>query len=98
MPQLVESTDYYPLLLFHVGMNDTASQNLGSIKEDYKALGVQVKSIGAQVIFSCILPVRGKGAARNRCTTQIKFWLRGWCHREGLAFMTMGHSSMTIAC
>lgn len=51
VPQLVKSTDYYPLLLFHVGTNDTASQNLGRIGEDYGALGVQVKTIAAQVIF-----------------------------------------------
>ena len=90
VPQFVKSTDYYLLLLFHVGMNDTTSWNLGRIKEDYKALGVQVKSIGAQVIFSSILPVRGKGAARNRCRMQINFWLRGWCHREGFGFYDNG--------
>lgn len=38
MPQFVKSTDYYPLLLFQVGTSDTASQNLGRIKEDYKDL------------------------------------------------------------
>lgn len=36
--QLVKSTDCYPLLLFHVGMNDTTSWNLGRISEDYRAL------------------------------------------------------------
>ena len=90
MPQLVKSTDYCPLLLLHVGTNDTASRNLGRIKEDYKALGVQAKSIGAQVIFSSILPVRGKGAARNRRIMQINFWLHGWCCREGFGFYDNG--------
>ena len=90
VPQLVKSTDYYPLLLFHVGTNDTASRNLGRIKEDYKALGVQAKSIGAQVIFSSILPVRGKGVARNRHIMQINFWLCGWCCREGFGFYDNG--------
>jgi len=64
VPQLFKSTDYYTLLLFHVGTNDTAIQNLGRIKEEFKALGVQAKSIRAQVSFSFILPVTGKGAAR----------------------------------
>jgi len=45
VPQLVKSTDYYPLLLFHVGTNDTASQNVGSIKEHFKALGMKAKSL-----------------------------------------------------
>ncbi|XP_040977090.1 uncharacterized protein LOC121232754 [Aquila chrysaetos chrysaetos] len=71
-------------------MNDTASRNLGRIKEDYKALGMQAKSIGAQVIFSSILPVRGKGLARNRCIMQINFWLRGWCRCEGFGFYDNG--------
>ncbi|GAB0204077.1 mitochondrial enolase superfamily member 1 [Grus japonensis] len=66
VPRSVKSTDYYPLLLFLMGMNDTASWNLGRIKEDYKVLEVQVKNIGAQVIFSSILAVRGKDATRNR--------------------------------
>jgi len=60
-----------------VGTNDTASQNLGRIKEDFKALRVHEKSIDAQVIFSSVLPVRGKGAARNRHIMHINFWLHG---------------------
>jgi len=66
VPQIVKDTDYYELLLFQVGTNDTASWNLGRIKEDFKALGVKAKWFGAQVIFSSILPVGGKGSARNR--------------------------------
>lgn len=66
MPLFVKSTDYYPLLLFYVSMNDTADQNLGRIKEDYKHLGVQVKSVGAQVIIFSILAVGGKGTTRKR--------------------------------
>lgn len=72
VPQLVKSTGY-PLLHFHMGTNYT-SQNLARIKEDYKALGVRVKNINAQVTF---LPVRGKGSARNRCILQINFWPHG---------------------
>lgn len=47
----MKSKAYYLRLLVHVGMNDAASWNLGRIKEDCKALRVQAKSIGAQVIF-----------------------------------------------
>jgi len=90
VPQPVKSTDYYPLLLLHVDTNDTASQNLGSIKEDFKALGMKAKSFGAQDIFSFILPVGGRGSARNRRIMSIISWLRGWCHREGFGFYHNG--------
>lgn len=43
MPQRVRNTDCYPLLLFHVGTNDTANQILGRIKPDYKALGCEIE-------------------------------------------------------
>lgn len=37
--QLVKSADYFPLLLLHVGANDTTSQNLGRDKEDLQSPG-----------------------------------------------------------
>jgi len=86
VPLLVKSTDYYPLLLFHVGMNDTASWNMGRTKEDFKALGMQAKSIGAQIIFSSILPVGGKEEARNRRIMNINFWLHDSCRHEGFYY------------
>jgi len=90
VPQLVKSTDYSPLLLFHVGTNDTTSWNLGRIKKEFKALGVQVKSIGAQVIFSSILPAGRRGSARNRCIMSNNSWLFGWCCCEGFGFYHNG--------
>lgn len=48
--QLVKNTD--PLLLFHVGMNDTGSWNMGKVKEYYEASRVQMKNSGAQVTRS----------------------------------------------
>lgn len=65
-PKLVKNTDYCPLLLLYVGMNDSRSWNTSRIKEDYKALGAQVKNTGAQITLFLILPVGGKKAARNR--------------------------------
>lgn len=62
VPQLVKSNWLLSTVTPYVGMNDTASQNLGRSKENYKALGVQVKNLGDQVIFSSILPVGEKGA------------------------------------
>jgi len=88
--QLVKSRDDCPLLLFHVGTNDTASQNVGRTKEDFKALGVRAKSFAAQFIFSSILPVGGRGSARNRRFMGIDSWLRGWCRCEGFGFYVNG--------
>jgi len=90
VPRLVKSIDYYPLLLFHVGTNDTASQNVGKIKEDFKALGVKAISIGAQLIFPSILPAGGRGSARNRHIMGVSSWLCGWCHCEGFGFYDNG--------
>lgn len=89
VPQPVKGIDCYSLLFFHAGTNDTARWNLDKIKKDDKALGMQAKSIGAKVIPSSILPVRGKGAARNRHTMQIKFWLHNWCGPEGFGFRVL---------
>lgn len=33
---LVKSTDYYPLLLFHVGIKESGSWNVGKIKNDWE--------------------------------------------------------------
>jgi len=64
LPSLVQSTNYYPLLLFHVGINDTARRSLRSIKKDYRALGAAVRNSGAQTDFSSVFPVKGKGFER----------------------------------
>lgn len=90
VPQLVKSTGYYPLLLFHVGINDTSTWNPCRIKEDYKALEKQVKDIGAPVILSSVLPTGCKGAARNRSIMRINYWVCGWCHYEGFSFYDNG--------
>ena len=47
VPQLVVSTDCYPLLLFHVGMNNTGSWNMCRIKGGYKALATLVPKLSS---------------------------------------------------
>lgn len=61
LPRPVQSFDHYLLLLLHVGTNDTARNNLDNTKSVYRASGVIVRYMGAQVVFSSILLVRGKG-------------------------------------
>ena len=70
---------YYPLLLFHVGTNDTARGDLESIECDYMALGAMVKGMEAQVVFSSILLVRGKGLRRTGLILQVNNRLHSWC-------------------
>jgi len=60
IPRLVRPSDYYPLLLFHVGADEVAVSSPRVIKKKFKALGRLVKESGAQVIFSSLLPVVGR--------------------------------------
>ena len=54
LPKLVQTSNCYLLLFFHVTTNDTARSNLESIKTDYRALEVIVRDTGAQVLFSVL--------------------------------------------
>uniref|UniRef100_A0A452GIT8 SGNH hydrolase-type esterase domain-containing protein n=1 Tax=Gopherus agassizii TaxID=38772 RepID=A0A452GIT8_9SAUR len=78
-----------PLFVLHVGTNDTASQSLDCIKEDYARLRKTLKDIEAQVIFSGILPVPRAGQRRSDKIMAISRWLRHWCYKEG--FGMYGH-------
>ena len=42
-----------------------------SIRYDYRALGVIVKGMGAQMVFSSTLLVRGKGVRRKALIGQV---------------------------
>lgn len=55
-PSLVRPSDYYLLLLFHVGGDEAATHSPRAIKRDCRALGWLVRESGAQVIFSSTLP------------------------------------------
>jgi len=68
-----------------MGTSDTARSSLRSIKKDYRALGVVVRDSGAQVVFSSILLVKGKGLERASQIWQINKWLQDWCHIQGSA-------------
>jgi len=70
VPQMIKSTDYNPLLLFHVGTM-LEGRMWEESKMTTKALGAKVKNIRAQVIFSSILLFGGRREARNRCIIHI---------------------------
>ena len=88
--RLVKPKDTYPFLLIHEGTNDTAHCSVEHMKRDYVALGKRVKDLGAQVVFSSVLLVNGRGLGRERKTMQINDWLCHWCHRERFGFLDHG--------
>lgn len=77
--KLVWPSDYYHLLLFHMGTNNTARGNLDYIKCDYRALGAVVKGMGTQVAFSSTQPVMEQGVRRRALIGRVSNWLRNWC-------------------
>lgn len=58
-----------------MGTNDTAKQTLGKIRQDIRALKVQVKGTDAQMIFSSVLPVTGRVQAEVDAELQLASWL-----------------------
>lgn len=52
-------------------INDTATENLDSIKSDYRVLGAVLKGMRAQVVSSSVLPSRGKGVRRRTLIGQV---------------------------
>ncbi|KAM7151046.1 uncharacterized protein RBU57_013820 [Macrochelys suwanniensis] len=90
LPRLIKPSDRYPFLLLHVGTNDTAKNDLERITADYVALGRRIKEFEAQVVFSSILPVAGKGRGRDCRIVEVNEWLRRWCRREGFGFFDHG--------
>ncbi|CAM4645757.1 unnamed protein product [Caretta caretta] len=70
LPRL-KTSDHYPFLLLHVGTNDTAKNDFEQITADYVALGRRIKEFEAQVVFSSILPVEGKGLGRDRPIVEV---------------------------
>ncbi|KAK4832299.1 hypothetical protein QYF61_021698 [Mycteria americana] len=85
LPSLVQPSQYYPLLLFHMGDDEAAVHGPRVIERDFRALGQFMRESGAQVIFSSLLSVVGSDIGRNRWTQSINTWLRGWyqCHNFG---------------
>ena len=61
IPQLLRPTDHYPMLLIHVGTNDMARSTPSQVMRHYRELGAGLRDLGAQVVFSSILPVSGYG-------------------------------------
>ncbi|XP_059569259.1 uncharacterized protein LOC109285671 [Alligator mississippiensis] len=83
----IKPTDYYPLVLVHVGTNDAARRTPDHLMVDYSALGGVLKEFGAQVVFSSILPVNGRGRRHENCIRETNWRLRQWCLEAGFGFL-----------
>jgi len=90
LPRLFRPADYYPLLIIHVGTNDTTRGDFATICRDFEDLGREVKKLGAQVVFSSILPVDGHGPRRWNMVLRVNNWLRRWCYQQGFGFLDHG--------
>ena len=49
-------------------------------------LGAAVKNLGAQVVFSLILQVKGLGSKRSDSIKKINKRLREWCYGQGFSY------------
>uniref|UniRef100_A0A8D0KK09 SGNH hydrolase-type esterase domain-containing protein n=1 Tax=Salvator merianae TaxID=96440 RepID=A0A8D0KK09_SALMN len=92
LSRLFSPTDYYPFLLIHVGTNDTARKDFATVCSDFEDLGKKVKELGAQVVFSSILPVDGHGKRRWDRILEVNNWLRQWCYQQGFGFLNHGEN------
>ncbi|KFP06528.1 hypothetical protein N300_02212, partial [Calypte anna] len=90
LPQLIQSSDYYPLLVVQAGSDDIIGRSTRGIKKDFKALGRLVDGSGAQVVFASVPAVEGLNEERTRKTHLINRWLRDWCHRRNFGFFDHG--------
>ena len=84
IPSLVQPSDYYPLLVLHLGGEEETTYSPRAIKRDFKELGWMIMESSSQVIFSYILP--STDSDRNSRIVSINTWLRGWCHHKNFEF------------
>jgi len=66
LPDLVQPSVYYPLLVMQVGGDEITERSPKAIKRDFMALGRLVEGSGPQVVFSSIPSVAGKNTERDR--------------------------------
>lgn len=98
LPELIQPSDYYPLLVVQAGSEDINRRSIKIIKKDFKALGQSVHGTGAQVIFASVPVLAGMdeelNKERSRKAHLINRWLKDWCHRQNFGFFDHGPSSV----
>ncbi|XP_025068967.1 uncharacterized protein LOC112551557 isoform X2 [Alligator sinensis] len=87
IPDLIQPSDNYPIVLIHVGTNDAARSSPDRIISDYKALGTRLRKTGEQVVFLSILLVSGHSRHHVTSVREVNPRLWSWCHRAGFGFL-----------
>ena len=90
LPRLIKPTDNHPVLLVHVGTNDTARRRFQDIVRDFEKLGKKAKDLKTKLVISSLLPVVGHGPRREEKIVEVNKWLREWCGRERFCFLDHG--------
>lgn len=80
----------YHLLVFQARSHEIATRKQKNIKEDFTSLGKMLKGLGAQVVFSVVLPFRDWDPGKRQRTDQLNDCLHGWCHAEGCGCYGLG--------
>jgi len=78
LPDLIRSSDYYPLIIVQAGSNEAAERSLRAIRSVFRALGQLVDGARVQVVFSSVSSVVVRDTKKTRKIHLIKMWLRGW--------------------
>lgn len=65
MIRCINPTDYYLLVIIHLGTNDVADNSVEWVKMDCEVLSRHLNNVGVQVVFSLIFLVREGGRSRR---------------------------------
>jgi len=90
LPDLIRSSDYYPLIIVQAGSNEAAERSLRAIRSVFRALGQLVDGARVQVVFSSVSSVVVRDTKKTRKIHLIKMWLRGWWHQKNFVFFDHG--------
>ena len=80
---LVKPSDYYPLLVFHIGNEEVGKRGPQAIKRDFRALGRLLRGLGAQVVFSSVFSVGDWDLHKRKRVGTPNEWLCESCHALG---------------
>lgn len=83
------SSDHYPMLLRHMGTNDSARYGPEQISSDYRALGASGEELGHRWCSCPSSWLRGRAQAGTH-TLEMNVWLHRLCQWEGFGFLSHG--------
>jgi len=75
---LIKPSNYYPLLVFHIGNEEVGKRSTRVIKRDFRALGKLLKGSGVQAVFSSVLSVDDWDPYKNRRVDILSWFYDIW--------------------